>query len=433
MVSRLAITRLSLSDYRCYPRLKLETDARPVVLTGPNGAGKTNLLEAMSYLAPGRGLRGARLSEIDRHGGGGAWAVAAKIQTPEGAFDIGAGRCGNDGTGDDGEGDGAAAPASDAGLRHALPSVQLREAGEAALASAKPPAEPGSAAQAGRRRDRRIVRINGLAAPGPAALGEIVSLLWLTPSMDRLFSDGAGARRRFLDRLVFGVDPGHAGRLAAYERAMRSRARLLRTGAGDRAWLTALEQSMAERGVAITVARREAAAAITRASADGTGPFPAAGLRLEGAPLEDWLDAGPALAAEERFTEALVASRASDAETGGAAIGPHRSDLTVSAAATGVPAKICSTGEQKALLISIVLAGTRMQAAIRGAVPLLLLDEVTAHLDEGHRHALFEEISFLGVQAWLTGTDRSLFAPLGDRAQYFDVVDAHVSPAGAPQ
>ncbi|MCH9052676.1 MAG: hypothetical protein IIA72_16640, partial [Proteobacteria bacterium] len=294
-------------------------------------------------------------------------------------------------------------------------------------------AEAASAAQAGRRRDRRIVRINGLTAPGPAALGEIVSLLWLTPSMDRLFSDGAGARRRFLDRLVFGVDPGHAGRLAAYERAMRSRARLLRNGAGDRAWLTALEQSMAERGVAITAARREAAAAITRASADGAGPFPAAGLRVEGAPLEDWLDAGPALAAEERFTEALVASRARDAETGGAAIGPHRSDLVVSVAATGMPAKMCSTGEQKALLISIVLAGTRMQAAIRGAVPLLFLDEVTAHLDEGHRHALFEEISFLGVQAWLTGTDASLFAALGDRAQYFDVADARVSPAGAPR
>jgi DNA replication and repair protein RecF len=399
MVSRLAITRLSLSDYRCYPRLKLETDARPVVLAGPNGAGKTNILEAMSYLAPGRGLRGARLSEIDRHGGAGAWAVAAKILTPEGAFDIGAGRGGNDGTGEDGESDGAGAPAPDAA----------------------------------RRRDRRIVRINGLAAPGPAALGEIVSLLWLTPSMDRLFSDGAGARRRFLDRLVFGVDPGHAGRLAAYDRAMRSRARLLRNAVGDRAWLSALEQSMAERGVAITAARREAAAAITRASADGAGLFPAAGLRVEGAPLEDWLDAGPALAAEERFKEALVASRASDTETGGAAFGPHRSDLTVSAAATGAPAKICSTGEQKALLISIVLAGTRMQAAIRGAVPLLFLDEVTAHLDEGHRHALFEEISFLGVQAWLTGTDRSLFAPLGDRAQYFDVADARVSPAGAPR
>ena len=399
IVSQLAITRLGLSDYRCYPRLKLETDARPVVLAGPNGAGKTNILEAMSYLAPGRGLRGARLSEIDRHGGAGAWAVAAKILTPEGAFDIGAGRGGNDGTGEDGESDGAGAPAPNAA----------------------------------RRRDRRIVRINGLAAPGPAALGEIVSLLWLTPSMDRLFSDGAGARRRFLDRLVFGVDPGHAGRLAAYDRAMRSRARLLRNGVGDRPWLTALEQSMAERGVAITAARREAAAAITRASADGAGLFPAAGLRVEGAPLEDWLDAGPALAAEERFTEALVASRAQDTETGGAAFGPHRSDLTVSAAATGAPAKICSTGEQKALLISIVLAGTRMQAAIRGAVPLLFLDEVTAHLDEGHRHALFEEISFLGVQAWLTGTDRSLFAPLGDRAQYFDVADAVVSPAGVPQ
>ncbi len=396
IVSQLAITRLSLSDYRCYRRLKLETDARPVVLTGANGGGKTNLLEAMSYLAPGRGLRGARLSEIDRHGGAGAWAVAAKILTPEGAFDIGASRGGDDGTGEDGDG-----------------------------AEAPPP-------EAGRRKHRRIVRINGLAAPGPAALGEIVGLLWLTPSMDRLFSDGAGARRRFLDRLVFGVDPGHAGRLAAYDRAMRSRARLLGTGVGDRAWLTALEQSMAERGVAITAVRREVAAAITRASADGAGPFPAAGLRVEGR-IEDWLDGGPALAAEERFTEALVASRARDTEAGGAAFGPHRSDLTVSAGATGAPAKICSTGEQKALLISIVLAGTRMQAAVRGAVPLLFLDEVTAHLDEGHRHALFEEISFLGVQAWLTGTDRSLFAALGDRAQYFDVADAHVSPAGAPQ
>ena len=369
------------------------------MLTGPNGAGKTNLLEAISYLAPGRGLLGARLHEVDRRGGNSTWAVAATVLTPEGTVDIGTGR-GGEGSRDGAE-DGAGA-------------------GGSAPASVSTPA---------RRADRRVVRINGAPARGPSALSELVSVLWLTPPMDRLFTDGARARRRFLDRLVFGIDPAHAGRLAAFDRALGERARLLRNGVRDAAWLSALERTMAERGVAISAARREAAARVSRISAQGVGPFPAAALRVEGM-VEDWLDQGPALAAEERWQDALAAARPRDAETGGAGVGP--SDLAVHHAARDMPAKLCSTGEQKALLISIVLANARLQAELGGVAPLLLLDEVAAHLDESHRHALFEDIRALGAQAWLTGTDMALFADLGGQSQFFRVVDAAVTPVDAP-
>ena len=356
--TRLAVTRLRLTDFRSYQRAEYDGDARPVVLTGPNGAGKTNMLEAVSFLAPGRGLRQARLSEIDRRADGVVgWGVAATVSGASGPVDLGTGR----------EQD----------------------------------------------QQRRTVRLNGVPASGQSTLAEYVSVVWLTPQMDRLFLDGASARRRFLDRLVFGFDTAHACRVGSYEHAMRERLRLLKAGGADNVWLSALEETMAERGVAIAAARQDMAHRLARACAEGTGPFPRAGIAATG-DVETWLDNGPALAAEDRLREQLAQSRRTDAESGRTAVGPHRSDFSVWHLEKDMPADQCSTGEQKALL----------QAAERGAAPLLLLDEVVAHLDAEKRQALFAEILSLGAQAWLTGTDRETFAELESSVQFFRVANA---------
>lgn len=381
-----------LTDFRCYAALRLEVDPRPVVLTGPNGAGKTNLLEALSFLVPGRGLRRARLAEVSRRTAAELaasvpasrpWAVAATVEAGGETVEIGTGLA--------------------------------------------PDAMVGSEASA-----RRIVRVNGATQRGQAALAGHLAALWLVPDMQRLFADGASARRRFLDRLVYAVDPAHAGRLTAYDQALRERARLLRErGAeADRAWVATLETTLAERGVAIAAARADVVRRLNPACAAGVGPFPAASLALAGE-VDRWLDEGPALAVEDRVRAALAAARARDAETGGAAVGPHRSDLVVTHLERGLAAGLCSTGEQKALLISIVLAHARLLALEAGAVPLLLLDEVAAHLDERRRRALFEEIEALGAQAWMTGTDPALFAALGARAQHLAVEESRVRRAGA--
>jgi len=400
--ARFAVTRLALTDYRCYASLRLETDGRSVVLVGPNGAGKTNLLEAISFLAPGRGLRNARLAEVDRLGrersestpSNGAWAVAATIATPDGDIAVGTGRdpATNAGSGDDED-------------------------------------------ESERRAEKRLVRLDGQPAKGASLLGEVISVLWLTPAMDRLFVEGAAGRRRFLDRLAFGLDSAHAGRITAYEKAMRERAKLLRgpregRGPADPHWLAALEQNMAERAVAIAAARLETVCALNVAMGEGLGPFPTAEIAVEGE-TERWLEGQPALACEERLMAALAAARGHDAETGGAGIGPHRSDLAVTHAARRMPAHLCSTGEQKALLTGIVLANLRLQARRPrfggcAAAPILLMDEVAAHFDEAHRRALFAEIEALGVQAWMTGTDAALFAPLAASAQMFRVAAATV-------
>ncbi len=401
------VTRLSLSNFRCYEAAELTVDHRPVVLAGANGAGKTNLLEAISFLAPGRGLRGARLSEIDRRpqgiteqiteriteritdrtngDAGPGWSVAAQVMTPEGPRDLGTGR----------EADAAQA-----------------EGGEN-----------------GEARERRVIKIDGAYARGQQALGEVVRMVWLTPRMDGLFRDGPGGRRRFLDRLVTGFDAGHSGRLAAYEQAMRQRARLLKTGAQDGDWLSALEDTMARHGVAIEAARRGFVAELSRACAQAEGPFPRARLDLDGE-VNTRLAAGPALEAEDDMRARLATARRQDAETGGAAVGPHRSDLKVTEVESARPAAEGSTGEQKALLLSIVLSHARLLAAERGAAPLVLLDEVAAHLDPHRRRALFEEILALGAQVWLTGTEGDLFAELGTAAQVFAVNDGRLTPLG---
>jgi DNA replication and repair protein RecF len=378
---RLAVTRLVLTDFRCYRQARLAVDARPVVLTGPNGAGKTNLLEAISFLAPGRGLRRARLGEIDRRSApesattalAGAWAVAADVATSRHTVQIGTGR---EATASGGE--------------------------------------------------RRVVRIDGAPARSQTVLAEHVNLVWLTPQMDRLFIEGAAPRRRFLDRLVYGFDPEHAPRLAAYEQALRERGTLLREGRIDAAWLGALEESMARHGVAIAAARRDVVARLGRACADGVAGFPSAALAAIGA-VEAALTDKPALAVEDELRGRLAAGRRQDAESGGAAIGPHRSDFAVRHAGTGVAAEQCSTGEQKALLIAILLAHARLQAALRGVAPVMLLDEIVAHLDRERRRALFAELIALGAQAWLTGTDDAFFVELRGAAQFLSVRDATIA------
>jgi DNA replication and repair protein RecF len=379
-----AVHRLDLSNFRCHRDARIEADGRPVVLTGANGAGKTNVLEAVSFLAPGRGLRRARLVEVDYDaalcGGsaaGGtetAWAVSARVETAGGVVAIGTGRD----------------PAGESG-------------------------------------DRRIVRIDGQTVKGQAALGRFLHLVWLTPQMDRLFQEGAAPRRRFLDRLVFAFDPDHATRLTAYEQTLRERVRLLRQG-GDAAWIGQLEQSMAETGVAIAAARRDVTARLDAIAGERpTGRFPVPRLAVAGTP-ELWLDTLPSLGAEERLRAELAANRRLDAEAGGAITGPHRSDLIVRDAGRDIAAARCSTGEQKALLVALVLAHARLQVDLRGTLPVVLLDEVIAHLDAGRRAALFETILGLGAQAWMTGTDAPLFAELAGAAQFFTVAGGAIAP-----
>jgi DNA replication and repair protein RecF len=368
---RPAVTRLVLTDFRNYAGLRLELDARPVVLTGLNGAGKTNLLEAVSMLAPGRGLRRARLAEMDRRVAaepGRPWAVAATVETPLGAVQIGTGR-------------------------------------DAASASG----------------ERRVVRIDGAKA-AQAELAGYVPLVWLTPQMDRLFLEGSGGRRRFLDRLVLGFDTGHAARLGAYDKAMHERAQLLAAGGADAGWLAALEERMAADAVAIEAARRDMVARLDGACGAET-VFPRAMLTLSGEVCA-LLEAMPALAAEEELRRRFVAARGRDGESGTTTLGAHRTDWIVRHGTSGMPASSCSTGEQKALLIAIVLAHARLKRAVSGAPPILLLDEVAAHLDRTRRAAIYATLLALEAQVWLTGTDPQLFSDLAGKAQFFTVADA---------
>ncbi len=386
----LAVTELALTDFRSYERLQLSLGAAPVVLTGANGAGKTNVLEAISFLVPGRGLRRARQSDLLREGApaGACWGVAATIAAATGAVRIGTGR-------------------------------DPRAVGRA------DEDEPGE--DDAPQIERRLVRIDGETARGPAALAAVMRALWLTPEMDGLFLDGAATRRRFLDRTIEGLDDGHGERLNAYRRAMRERSRLLRAGRADPLWLDALEDRMACDGVAIAAARIEAVRRIGAIAAQGFGPFPGAVMDMAG-DVEVWLAEMPALEAEGRLRDALSMSRDEDAITGGALMGPHKSDLRVRHGDKDLSAERCSTGEQKALMIAMILAIAVLQVREQGAAPVLLLDEVAAHLDAGRRQALFERILDLGAQAWMTGTEAAAFAGLGQRAQHMRVENGTMRP-----
>jgi len=374
----LAVGRLVLSDFRSFAHLRISLDGRPVVLTGANGAGKTNVLEAVSLLTPGRGLRNARLSEITRHGAGAGWAVAAALTNPSGRVEIGTGLA---------------------------PTLQD-----------------------GRGSERRAVKIDGEPVRGTAALARLTAVSWLTPQMDRLFNEGAGPRRRFLDRLVYGFDRDHARRVNAYDKAMRERARLLSVG-GDGAWLTAIEETMASRGIAIAAARRETARRLSEAMAERHGRLPHASIGARG-DLEVSLERASSEEAEAEYRAGLLARRGSDAARGMTELGPHRSDLEVRHMGTGRLAGQSSTGEQKALLTGIVLANARLQRAGFGATPLVLLDEVAAHLDFRHREALFAEVVALGGQVWLSGVERETFAGLDGAAQFLALGEGRISSAG---
>lgn len=366
-----AIARLDLVEFRSYAELRLEPGAHPVALVGPNGAGKTNILEAISFLAPGKGLRRARVAEPERRGAAQAWAVAARVTSGVEEVRLGTGR-----------GDG----------------------------------------------DKRILRVDGKPVRGQQDFAAAVAIFWLVPEMDRLFAEGPGARRRFLDRLVFGFDPEHAGRVAAYEHSLRERARLLAEGAGDASWFASLEDSLARHGTAIAIARAQTVARLARACRANVGPFPAPDLALSGE-IEALVAEMPALAAEDRAREILAARRADDAQCGTTGFGPHRSDLAARWAAKDAPAGALSTGEQKALLISLVLAYAREIAAERGRPPVLLLDEICAHLDPNRRAALFDELDALGAQYWATGADPAAFAPLRGRALLHAVRDGACEPS----
>jgi DNA replication and repair protein RecF len=365
---RTALTRLRLANFRNHSTLEIAGDGLSVALTGPNGAGKTNILEALSMLAPGRGLRRAARTDMARQGGDGSWAVAAEVE-------------------------GAVGPAS--------------------LGTGTDPGE----AEGGRR-----FRINGANASGPSAFAEHLRLVWLTPSMDGLFGGPAGDRRRFLDRLVLAADPEHGTRVAGFERALRSRNRLLEENAEPR-WLDAVEREVAELAVAVAAARLDTVqrlAALIEEARDDASAFPHAVIDLSG-----WMEAeiasGSALAVEDDYRARLRNLRSRDRAAGRTTEGPQASDLAVVHGPKNMPAALCSTGEQKALLIGLVLAHAALVARLGGAAPIVLLDEVAAHLDPSRRQALYDALDALGAQAWLTGADPAAFAELGKRAALFRI------------
>lgn len=368
------IEALRLADFRNHAALELTLDPRPACLFGVNGAGKTNILEAIAALAPGRGLRGAGLSEMAAGGESGArvrpraWSVSATLHAGGASFALGAG----------------AERTPDGGLK-------------------------------------RVARLDGKSASAQD-VGQLLRVSWVTPAMDRLFAGPPGDRRRFLDRLTFARAPAHGQAAAGYERALRERQRLLEEG-GDPHWIGALERETAGHGAAVAAARAETVALLQAAiEARPEGAFPKAKLALEGA-LEAAFAAGKKSAdVEEEFARALRSGRARDAASGRALEGPHRSDLLVFHAPKSMPAAQCSTGEQKALLIGLVLAHARALAADPGAGPaLLLIDEAAAHFDADRRAGLFEELLALPGQSWLTGTDAALFDAFGDRAQRLQI------------
>lgn len=375
----LAIRRLTLTEFRNYAALRLDTEARLVALSGANGAGKTNILEAISLLAPGRGLRGASFDELPRQGGSGAWAIAAEVEAEHGPVSLGTAWNGQ----------------PDAG-------------------------EGGS----------RQVVIDGEAQRGSGALGDYMRLLWLTPAQDRLFAGPGSDRRRFLDRMVTAFDPEHAARITVFEKVMRERNLLLEEARPDQAWLGSLEAHMAEAAVAISAARLVGLEALQTHIGEGreTSSFPWAEVAVEGE-IEALVAHKPAVQVEDEYRRILRDSRGLDRAAGRTLRGPHRSDLAVLHGPKKMAAGQCSTGEQKALLIGLVLAQARAVKAGTGVPPILLLDEVAAHLDRARRRSLLEALAALGSQSWMTGTDASLFEAIGETGAIFQVEDGRVSKA----
>jgi DNA replication and repair protein RecF len=365
------IRRLTLSNFRSYHAVQVPLDhVGPVVLTGANGVGKTNLIEAISLLAPGRGLRRATMEELAFSEGDGAWAISAEIEGMLGLATLGTG--------------------------------------------IDPPAGDEST-------PTRKCRIDRESVGSATAFADHLRVVWLTPAMDPLFNGPASERRRFLDRLVLAVDAQHSGRVAALERSLRSRNRLLEDSPGDSHWLDAIEHETAEVAVAVAAARAETAkrlSAALEASRDSAPEFPQTQIALQGW-MEQLLPEHTATEVEDRYRALLKDNRTRDAAAGRTLDGPHLSDLVVTHAGKNIPAADASTGEQKALLIRLVLAHGRLIKQMTGFAPLLLLDEIVAHLDPSRRAALYDALSLLGAQVWMTGADPAAFGDIVGRAQVF--------------
>lgn len=372
------ILRLNLSNFRSYRTTTLVAGEQPVVLVGPNGAGKTNLIEAISFLTPGRGLRRATLDEVAFAEGDGSWAVSAEIEGTLGLATLGTG-------------------------------IEAPQAGETT---------------GGRR-----YRIDREPAGSAADFADHLRIVWLTPAMDGLFSGPAAERRRLLDRLVLAVDPRHSSRVSALERSLRSRNRLLENPNPDPHWLDAVEHETAELAVAVAALRSETMTRLQTALAAGRGAataFPFAEIKLTGW-MENALLSEAASEIEQRYRDVLRNGRSRDAAAGRTLDGPHLTDLDVTYGPKGIPAADASTGEQKAILIRLVLAHSGLIADMTGHAPLLLLDEVSAHLDPARRRALYDALAELGAQVWMTGADPQAFDDIVDRAQIFDVTQGQVS------
>ena len=355
-MATLAIRELTLSHFRSHKAAHLEMDARPVVIYGPNGAGKTNILEAISMLSPGRGLRRAAIEDMARAPEALGWKVSALVESLSETHEI-----------------------------------DIRAEGSL-----------------------RQVKIDGKPAP-QIALGRLMRIVWLVPVMDRLWVEGAAERRRFLDRMAMSFEPGHAEVSMAYEKSMRERNRLLKDQINDAGWYDALEAQMAEAGAAVIANRLTTLDRLARAQDGAETSFPAAELSLISA------DDLPPEQDADNLRDAFKSGRRRDMSAGRTLTGPHRADLHAVYTAKGTEARLCSTGEQKALLVSLILANARALAEDFGAPPLLLLDEVSAHLDTSRQEALYDEVCALGAQAWMTGTGPELFAPLGGRAQKLEI------------
>ncbi|MGO4568189.1 DNA replication/repair protein RecF [Rhizobium sp. 2YAF20] len=373
MPRKVSLSFLKLTDFRNYAAAALDLSDRHVVLTGDNGAGKTNLMEAVSFLSPGRGLRRVPYADVTRVGAANGFSIFTRIDGMEGEVEIGTGVDTTDETA------------------------------------------------------TRRLRINGTTAKTADELTDHLRVLWLTPAMDGLFTGGSSDRRRFLDRLVLSLDPAHGRRATDFERAMRSRNRLLSEARFDPSWLSGIEEQMASLGIAMALARQEMLGLLSRLIEESGGetPFPSASLKLSG--FLDGQFQRVAVDLEDQYAEMLKEGRYRDAGAGRTLDGPHRADLQVRHVQKEIEAERCSTGEQKALLVGLVLAHARLVGNLTGHAPVLLLDEIAAHLDEGRRAALFDLVDGLGGQAFMTGTDQTMFSALGDRAQFLTVADGGVS------
>lgn len=370
------IESLKLTNFRNHAASQIYTDGLTVVIHGENGAGKTNLLEAVSFLSPGRGLRRASYDQIGKGGNGGPWTVFARVKGPGGEFGIGTG-------------------------------LQETAFGTENI---------------------RRVHVDGVQAKTSDRLLEYCRVLWLTPAMDGLFTGPASDRRRFLDRMVLALDPAHGRRVADFEKTMRARNRLLVEDAPDPKWLDATEVQLAELGVAVASARHEMVSLLSRSiveNNDAGSPFPDALISLSGT-LEGEVAEMTASDLEQEYLGRLRNGRRLDARAGRTLEGPHRSDLDVVHRPKGMPAAMCSTGEQKALLIGLSLAHARLVGEMSGFSPILLLDEIAAHLDISRRNALYGILRTLRCQAWMTGTDRDLFRGLDNEAKFIKVSEGNI-------